>query len=165
MKVRKPATKKKPARPPKKPAKPTKPPKDSEKQRPSNDRYRGLKPWKKGQSGNPKGRAKKDMVISDAAREILAGTGIELTITTTDFFGLEKTKTLKVTADKNLAYGIAAIAIEEALKGNMKAFKEIADRVQGKPHQSIGIGPAPAEEEQLPDDLLAEIYDRVQGGK
>lgn len=79
------------------------------------------------------GRPKKEMCISDALREILAGQEVSVSFTANG-----QTKTMTVTSDKNIGYGISAIIIGEAMKGNVQAFREICDRVQGKPMMPIG---------------------------
>jgi len=78
-------------------------------------RKSGLKePWKKGQSGNPNGRPKKEVCIPDILRKILHDQN-------------------KYTLDKetNLE-GICRIAIDQALSGDKDARNFIADRTEGK---------------------------------
>jgi len=88
-----------------------------------------------GESGNPAGRPKGTHCISDAYRELLKGQNIHVEWTVNG-----KKKHLHLESDKNLAYGLASATMMEALKGNIRAMQEIADRVQGKAKQSIDIG-------------------------
>jgi len=78
-----------------------------------------LKPWQPGQSGNPGGRPKRD-AITAALREQLesqANDGDNYTI----------------------ADAVAATLIKQALGGDVRAIREIADRVEGKPRQQLEI--------------------------
>ena len=76
--------------------------------------------WKPGQSGNPKGRPK-SVTLSEALRLELAkahpqGDG-----------------------EQTYAEAIAAILCQTAAQGNILAAKEIADRTEGKPKQSLDV--------------------------
>lgn len=73
----------------------------------------------KGESGNPEGRPKKTR-LTDALREQLKES--------------HPTK-----PDETIAELIAKRLISEALKGNVQAIKEIGDRTEGKPKQSIDL--------------------------
>ena len=74
--------------------------------------------WKKGESGNPNGRPKKDFALNDHIRSIA---NVEL-----------KDK-------KTMLESVVHKVYEEALKGNMTAVNFLADRILGKAIQSIGI--------------------------
>jgi len=75
--------------------------------------------FKKGQSGNPNGRPKKEVCIPDILRKILHDQN-------------------KYTLDKetNLE-GICRIAIDQALSGDKDARNFIADRTEGKALERI----------------------------
>ena len=90
---------------------------------------------KPGEVRNPTGRPKKENTYSDTLRDLLAGQDISVTWTVNG-----KKKSLKVSSDKNLYYGVASSQIMEALKGNVQAQREIVDRIQGKAPQSIALG-------------------------
>jgi len=77
--------------------------------------------FKKGQSGNPGGRPK-SKILSEAYRKLLE---------TEIAKGKDKGKTY--------AEVIAAKILKEARKGVVKAASEIANRVEGKPLQSVQI--------------------------
>lgn len=94
-----------------------------------------LKPFKKGQSGNPKGKAKGTKNRKTIINEILAS------------------------KDPTGEYGtmqeamIAAVAKKAAIEGDHKALAAIFDRVDGRPHQTQSI-----EHDVKPDsDILKEV--------
>ena len=75
-----------------------------------------LTPYKKGQSGKPKGRPKKGKCIPDILRRITAG------------------------KDKNGEIKLDVIlnkVVDRALKGDTWSIQFIADRMEGKPAQVI----------------------------
>jgi hypothetical protein len=93
----------------------------TDKQRKSSDarvrRLANLKPFQKGQSGNPAGRPKA-ITLSEAIRAQLAQ---------------------KYGADSTYAEEIARVLCAEAARGNVTAAREIADRTEGKPKQAIDV--------------------------
>ena len=112
------------------------------------------------------GRPRKECTYSDTLRSLLEAKEIEITYTITDRDGFDQQETVKVKADKNMYYGIAAAQIREAIKGNVAAQKEIVDRIQGKPPQGIDITtagdkitetPLTKEEEQAISDALKNV--------
>lgn len=75
--------------------------------------------FKKGQSGNPKGRPKKEESITSLLRDKLS----------------KKTgESRKTAADQ-----IAAKLVDMAISGNMDAIREISNRVYGRPKQTSEI--------------------------
>ena len=76
--------------------------------------------YKKGQSGNPKGRPKRGMTFKDILERMTEGERISV----------GRKKPLKKEA-------IAAKVIELALKGEPWAVKWVADRMEGLPVQQI----------------------------
>lgn len=76
------------------------------------------KGWKKGQSGNPNGRPKSGFALNEYITE-LANVELE--------------------DKKTMLEAVVGKVYEEALDGNMTAISFLADRVLGKPSQSIGI--------------------------
>lgn len=74
--------------------------------------------WKKGQSGNPKGRPKSGFALNEYITD-LANVELE--------------------DKKTMLEAVVSKVYEEALDGNMTAINFLADRVLGKPSQSIGI--------------------------
>jgi len=85
-------------------------------------RMENLRPWKKGQSGNPSGRPKKTL-ITDALRARLAE------IDPNDAAGRTHAE---VIADRM----IARAKLKD--RGQQDAA-EIADRTEGKPRQTLGV--------------------------
>jgi hypothetical protein len=73
----------------------------------------------KGETGNPNGRPKLTL-LSEALRVKLAEAAPEL-------------------PERTVAEIISNALVEEAFKGNVQAIREIADRTEGKPKQSIDV--------------------------
>jgi hypothetical protein len=99
----------------------------AEKQPNSNGRARGgkfakgnLLGFKPGQSGNPAGRPKYT-VVSEALRAQLA----------------EK---MPDAGEETFAEALARALIDKALGGDVLAAREILDRVEGKPRQTLDVG-------------------------
>lgn len=78
-----------------------------------------------GQSGNPSGRPSTKPLTDELKRRLR----IRLAATTAKRLGLRTSATV--------AEGVAASLIAAALAGNVAAFKEIADRLQGRAVQSV----------------------------
>jgi len=74
--------------------------------------------WKKGQSGNPNGRPKSGFALNEYI---------------TDLANVE------IKDKKTMLEAVVAKVYKEALNGNMTAVNFLADRILGKPNQSIGI--------------------------
>lgn len=83
-------------------------------------RLANLKPFKPGQSGNPKGRPK-SITLSEAYRKMLAEV---------DEQDEHKRTRAEVLAERMYT---------EAKTGNVQALREIADRVEGKARQTINL--------------------------
>lgn len=81
-------------------------------------RVQNLTPWPRGVSGNPGGRPKRDSITA-ALRD-------QLEVQNTDFNG-------------SVADAIAATLIRLALRGDVRAIREIADRTEGRPRQQLQI--------------------------
>ena len=86
---------------------------------------KNLRPFKPGQSGNPAGRPKK-LPISDCLATLL-----EMPIEESE------RKKLKLPQGATNAHAIAIVLIRLACKGDLRAIKEILDRVEGKPGTRI----------------------------
>ena len=76
------------------------------------------KGWVKGQSGNPKGRPKSEFALNEHIR-IIANA---------------KTK-----GKKTMLEAVVHKVYKEALGGNMTAVNFLADRILGKPAQTLGV--------------------------
>jgi len=72
-------------------------------------------PWKKGQTGNPKGREKGGGSVVDAL----------------------KRKMKEELSGRYLADAVAQSLIKQALKGDVRAIKELMDRVDGPVKQML----------------------------
>lgn len=79
-----------------------------------------LKPWPKGVSGNPSGRPRKTP-LTEAYRDVLAQPVPD------DPLG------------RSYAQAIAQTVAQNALKGDIRAAQELADRAEGRARQSIEI--------------------------
>jgi hypothetical protein len=75
--------------------------------------------FKKGETGNPSGRPKLTK-LTEALREQL-------------------TEEMPSAPERTVAEAIARALIREAVSGNVQAAREIADRTEGKPKQSIDV--------------------------
>ena len=87
--------------------------------------------WDKGISGNPNGRPKKQ-VLSEAVRKILSR----------PFPKNSKIKNeMAKLIEEGATFGeiITFVQVIEATKGSTKAYKELADRAEGKPTQRIEL--------------------------
>jgi hypothetical protein len=89
--------------------------------------------WKKGQSGNPKGRAK-DKSWADAIR-----------IAVNEAYEGGDRKKLRVLADR---------LVDKALEGEIAAMKEIGDRLDGKAAQSVDVTHHKSVEDMSDDELI-----------
>lgn len=92
------------------------------------------RPFKKGQSGNPNGRPKKENTFSDTAVELLESSSIEIKYTLN---GEEKEMVLQ--SSKNIYCGLVSALIVQGLKGDVRAIKELIDRTEGKAVQKIDL--------------------------
>lgn len=82
-------------------------------------RLANLRPFKKGESGNPSGRPKtKD--LSDALRRKLA----------------EK---MPDAADKTIADAVADSLVKKAIDGDVQAIREVWNRVEGMPLRTVDV--------------------------
>jgi hypothetical protein len=82
-------------------------------------RLSNLKPFKPGQSGNPAGRPK-SITLSEAIR-------------------LQLAKKVSAGSDYTYAEAIAQVLCVAAVRGNVNAAREIADRTEGRPRQSVDL--------------------------
>ena len=81
--------------------------------------HSNLKPWPKGVSGNPGGRPRKKLVTSELER-LLQEQSTE-------------------PSGKTWATVIAEALLQQAAKGDVRAITELANRVEGKPLQSVDL--------------------------
>ena len=113
-------------------------------------RVENLQPFKPGQSGNPGGRPKKTPYTA-AHRLIAEMVGVaDLNILPTD----------------TIAECVAKIMAREALKGKVNAAKEIADRTDGTPRQTVEIrqdGSAVQVEARLSAGDLVDALRKIYG--
>lgn len=103
---------------------------DTEKQKPNSGRGSGLKPFKKGQSGNPNGRPPKGHAIADILDEIGKQCAPQ------DL--AEKLRKVFPTAGTiTMRHAMLYRAYLDAIKGDKHAIQFIAERTEGKPKQPI----------------------------
>ena len=89
-------------------------------------------PWKPGQSGNPAGRPKNEKMMSDVLRELLECKTIKMSVEANG-----KSVNINIKSDRKLKYAIGIALIAAGVKGDVKAFREIADRVEGRAVQNV----------------------------
>ena len=80
-------------------------------------RIENLRPWAKGTSGNPQGRPRRG-ALTEALKAQLASDDSD---------------------GRTVAEQIAAALIKRALRGDVRAIREIADRTEGRPRQQFNI--------------------------
>ncbi len=107
-------------------------------------RLSNLKPFKPGQSGNPKGRPK-SITLSEAYRKMLGAV---------DEADPEKRTRAEVLAEQMYA---------KAKTGDVSALREIADRVEGKPRQTLAL--TSEKREQLEQSIAGIMRDAEQAGE
>jgi len=114
---------------------------------------KNLKPWAKGCSGNPKGRPPKAKAFAETVRELLAADSITVSWS----IGFQH-KTLNLKTDASFYHVLAAVLINEGLKGNIQAVRELIDRTEGKAIQTtIETTPHDPVKSMSDEELDAEI--------
>ena len=108
------------------------PKKTTDKQRGNND---NITTWEKGQSGNPKGRPKKGSSWSDVANQLLDASELDINVTLPNW--KQHQITCKIEDGNTIRHAVVGALIVEALKGNIQAIRELADRTEGKPAQKL----------------------------
>ena len=110
-----------------------------------------LKPFQKGQSGNPGGKPSKARVIAklltDEMKEMLD-----------EVPSLVDNQGQKVTNDKNWRELVTTAALRGAAKGNVELIKYVFDRVDGKVPISVDQGTLDGAK-----DTIADLVRRVNG--
>lgn len=101
-------------------------------------RVQNLKPWPKGVSGNSAGRPK-NKLLSIELEKLLE----------------QKVPTVK---GKSWAVVIAEALLKKACKGDVRAFTEIANRIEGKPLQQMEVG-------MNSDPLMASLAERLNAAR
>lgn len=90
--------------------------------------------WKKGQSGNPKGRPAKTHYFSEQAQEMLLADRAEITYWLND-----KPTHISIHSSDTIGRTIVLATIAESLKGCVNATKLLVERVEGLPPQTLDI--------------------------
>ena len=107
--------------------------------------------WGKGQSGNPKGRPKKEHTLTSLLKDEL-----KKAPKLTDKGGKKNTKTW----EQLLAEALPAAAYKALLKGDMRPYTLILERVEGKvPQPLTGKEGGPIETQFVSDETMREIRD------
>lgn len=119
-----------------------------------------FKPGNKGGPGRPKGT-----VMSDALKRIAGATEALLTVKRIDEVGKVELETWRLETDGKevLAHAMAMALVKKALAGDVRAFREVADRTDGKARQFVEIDTGPTNPlEELSDDELAIELSRLR---
>jgi len=117
--------------------------------------------FKKGQSGNPKGRPKGSRSFKDALKKVLEADTVQIKLLVNG----EQTKEAIIKIDTenscvtNFYDAIAAIQVQQAMKGNQRAVKDIIDRMEGSASQSIKM------QSEVSGNLSVSINKRVINSK
>jgi L-rhamnose isomerase len=82
-------------------------------------RAENLRPWKPGQSGNAGGRPKKRSISEELERML--------------------DEEAPNSGGKPWAAVIAEALLRKARRGDVRAISELANRIEGKPHQSLDV--------------------------
>lgn len=93
----------------------------------------------KGECGNPAGKPPGSKSVNDTLRTMMDSSRIDIVLTTQNLQGEQSVRCLKINvADKqSMKQAVAAALICEAMGGNVRAAREIYDRIDGKPPISI----------------------------
>lgn len=81
------------------------------------------------------GRPPKTKAWRDISNEMLSATELNLKVVLPT--GERRKLIIKVEDGKTIRHAVIGSLITEALKGNIQAIRELADRTEGKPEQSI----------------------------
>jgi len=103
----------------------------------NNENLKNRKSWKKGQSGNEKGRPVK--TITEYLREYGSATKIDATVKITKSDGKEYTKVIKLESATTINELVGLTLIQAALAGDLGSQKELLDRTEGKAKQELKI--------------------------
>ncbi len=88
----------------------------------NNKKYKNLKPWKPGQSGNPTGRKPGSKNVSTIVRELLEQDVMEGVLG-----GIPLSKSIKGKST-SYAQAMVLVMIQKALEGDVRAVRWLADR-------------------------------------
>ena len=91
---------------------------------------------------NPTGRPKKGNAWADIRAELLSASKIKLTLTSPDKDGNDRTRIfdLRCGEEKTFRHAIVVRQIQNALSGDDDAIRDLQDREEGKPRQSVDLG-------------------------
>ncbi len=96
---------------------------------------------KPGKTNNPNGRPPKERTFSDTARQMLSAEAMDITYTYPSK-GLKSgniTRRVNLKSTKTFYHGMVAALVCEGLDGNVAAIRELVNRVEGLPPQSIDL--------------------------
>ena len=92
--------------------------------------------FKKGNNANPKGKPKGSKSFKNALRKVLEADTVEIRLLVNG--EATKTASIKIEGKESNFYdAIAAVQVQQAMKGNLRAAKDIIDRMEGSASQSI----------------------------
>lgn len=88
-------------------------------------------PWKKGGSGNPYGKGKRPLFMSEALREVMEAKSVRLHLYK-EVDGVGTHKDLNLRVDRNFYHAAAVAVALKAAEGDLGAIQYITDRLEGK---------------------------------
>jgi len=118
----------------------------TEKQKGKRGNIANLKPFKKGQSGNPKGRPKKELCITSLVKEEFEGQALDK-----DGIPIGMTK----------AQAFAKALVSHAIRGHKTAMKELLDRIDGKVPDEVNLNADVSHEATDRGAQVAEWMDKL----
>ena len=88
----------------------------------NNKNYANLKPWKKGQSGNPAGRKQGSKNVSTIVRKLLEQNAVDRLLSSSNLSDLARGQ------PTSYAQAMVLAMIKKALEGDVRAVKWLAER-------------------------------------
>jgi hypothetical protein len=107
----------------------------------TNKGWKNVKPAKKGEpSRNPNGRPTLIHTFANTAREILSSNKLDVSYTYPGKDGKDPvTKNIHLETTVNFHHGLVSALLSEGLSGNIQAARELINRTEGLPKQTVAL--------------------------